>query len=177
MIDIETLGTAPGSVILSIGAVEFGKDRILDSFYQRVDPDSCVSLGMTIDAHTVMWWLQQSDAARDEITQPGMHISKALTRFSHWISDPDAEIWGNGAAFDNVLLADAYRRAGLPCPWKYQNDRCYRTLRALYPEIPMEPSGTAHHALDDAVNQARHLMKILVEVMFPRLCISQTSTE
>jgi hypothetical protein len=37
MIDIETLGTRPGSVILSIGACRFGADGIGEEFYRAID--------------------------------------------------------------------------------------------------------------------------------------------
>ena len=77
-------------------------------------------------------------------------------------------VWGNGATFDdatfdNVVLSQAYHRyANVAKPWGYRDDRCYRTLRALFPEIiPMEdPSLVAHNALDAARYQARHMMLI-----------------
>jgi len=46
-------------------------------------------------------------------------------------------------------------------PWYFWNDRCYRTMKSLYPQIPMERDGVHHNALDDAISQARHLMAIL----------------
>lgn len=161
MIDLETLGNKPGSVIVAIGAVKFGSGEITSSFYERVDAESCVQLGLRLDAATVMWWLKQSDAARKEITRPGGKLSEVLMRFSSWVNDLDAEVWGNGASFDNVLLSDAYDRAQLPRPWKYYNDRCYRTVKNLRPEVPIMRGGTHHNALDDAKSQAKHLMAMI----------------
>lgn len=161
MIDLETLGNKPGSVIVAIGAVKFANGEITASFYERVDAESCIALGLRMDASTVMWWLKQECAARLEITKAGKEISEVLRDFAAWLGDPDAEVWGNGAAFDNVLLADAYDRAHMPRPWKFFNDRCYRTMKALRPEVPMPRAGTHHNALDDAKSQAMHLMAIL----------------
>lgn len=162
MLDLETLGTTPGSVILSIGAVRFGGGEIIGrSFYERVDPQSCVDAGMTIDVATVQWWLCQSDEARRELTLPGLPLTNVLRRFADWLADEDAEVWGNGAASDNVWLADAYRRTGIPTPWSFRNDRCYRTIKSLHPDVPMVQVGDHHNALDDAVSQANHLMRIL----------------
>lgn len=161
MLDLETFGNKPGSVIVSIGAVKFGGGEILDSFYERIDARSCVELGLNMDASTVLWWLNQNDAARKEITQPGNKLSEVLLRFSSWTNDPDVEIWGNGASFDNVLLSAAYDHARLPRPWKYSNDRCYRTIKNLYPEVALIRDGTHHNALDDAKSQATHLMNII----------------
>ena len=160
MIDLETLGTTPGSVILSIGAVSFGEGSIIDLFYERIDPQSCVALGMHMDVATVLWWMRQAEAPRLELTLPGKPVSTVLLQLSSWIADPEAEIWGNGAAFDNTLLASAYQLAGLPRPWKYCNDRCYRTLKNLFPLTDVTHFGIAHNALDDAATQATHLMRI-----------------
>ena len=161
MLDLETLGKKPGAVIVAIGAVKFGRGEIQSEFYTRVDAESCERIGLTMDASTVIWWLGQSEPARNELLQPGESILVALSLFSRWIGDPHAEIWGNGPLFDNGILVEAYDRAQIPRPWQHWNDRCYRTLKALNPEFGREDEGIAHHALHDAKNQARHLMKIM----------------
>lgn len=163
MLDLETLGTKPGSVIVAIGAVKFGEGTIHDRFYERVDAQSCVTLGLKMDVFTVRWWMKQSEEARTELLQPGTHLSKALLRFSEWIGLDwqDVEIWGNGSDFDNPMLAAAYDAAGVNTPWKFWNNRCYRTLKNLFPLVPMHRSGTHHHGLHDAESQAYHLMDIL----------------
>lgn len=161
MLDLETLGTTPGSVILSIGAVRFGGGEILDTFHEIIAPKSCVDLGMNVDIGTVQWWMQQSDEARQQLTLPGSPLKSVLRRFADWLADDDSEIWGNGAASDNVWLAEAYRLAGIAQPWSFRGDRCYRTIKNLHPEIEFEPFGTAHNALNDAIAQAKHLMRIL----------------
>jgi hypothetical protein len=163
MLDLETLGTAPGSAILAIGAVKFGGGQILSEFYRRVDLKSCIDAGLTMDPNTVLWWLQQPDAARLEIVKPGQPLADVLEYFSAWApnAEREAELWGNGAAFDNALLAEAYRRTGTTLPWKYSNDRCYRTVKALYPDMQMVRDGTHHNALDDARSQAMHLMAMI----------------
>jgi DNA polymerase III alpha subunit (gram-positive type) len=161
MLDIETLGTCTGSVILAIGAVKFGNNQILDHFYERVSPESCVQIGLKMDISTVMWWMKQSDEARLEITKEGTAIIPVLQKFGAWIADSDAEIWGNGAAFDNAQLVAAYQAALIHAPWEFWNDRCYRTMKNLFPDVQAERKGTLHHALDDAIHQAFHLMDIL----------------
>jgi DNA polymerase III epsilon subunit-like protein len=161
MLDLETLGQRPGSVILAIGAVKFADGEITSSFYERVDAESCVALGLRMDVSTVMWWFQQADAARLEVTKPGRPLADVLRDFSAWLGDENVEVWGNGAAFDNVILDDAYDKAGLPRPWKWSNDRCYRTVKQMRRDVPLPRSGTHHNALDDAKSQAMHLMAIL----------------
>ena len=77
-IDIETLGTAPGSVILTIGAVAFNRhgliperNGILGTFYQRIDLDYSLRAGLTVDASTLRWWFSQPQATQDEVFDPG----------------------------------------------------------------------------------------------------------
>lgn len=168
MLDLETLGTAPGSAILAIGAVKFSGGQILAEFYRRVDLKSNSQYDLKMDPSTVLWWLQQPDGARLEITKEGIHLASALTQFSEWVMtaqhnemEPDPEMWGNGASFDNVLLSVAYERTEHTRPWKYSNDRCYRTVKNLYPDVQMVRDGTHHNALDDARSQAMHLMAML----------------
>ena len=163
MLDLETLGNKPGSVIVAVGAVKFGAGKILEEFYERVDAQSCVSIGLQMDVSTVLWWMKQSDEARQELSTHGEHINDVLVEFRDWLGDSNAAIWGNGAAFDNVILSDAYAAAGMVRPWKYTNDRCYRTVKSLCPDIPCPHVGMHHHALDDARSQALHLMSLLEE--------------
>ena len=161
MLDLETLGKGSRACIISIGAVSFNSDGILSTFYERVDEESCVAAGLEIDASTVMWWMKQSDAARAALTgTAGMSLTHALARFTMWCPEETA-VWGNGATFDNVILSNAYEAVNLKKPWPYWGDRCYRTVKALHPDVKADPfAGTAHNALDDAIHQARHLIKI-----------------
>lgn len=164
MLDIETLGTQPGSAIISIGAVKFNDREVRDEFYERIDLESCINIGLKMQPQTVIWWLQQNDAARNEICQQGKPITEVLANFSKWVDDSNAEIWGNGATFDNVLLSCAYHAASLARPWKYSGDRCYRTLKNMFPNIEFARIGTHHNALDDAKSQAVHLIEILKQI-------------
>lgn len=161
MLDLETLGTRPGSAILAIGAVKFNEKEIYDSFYCRISLVAAVQCGLTIDPETVLWWMQQSDEARRELCQPADNLPMALIRFAQWVGPESPEMWGNGAAFDNVLLAEAYRLTGQEPPWKFYDDRCYRTVKNLYPDITIFREGTHHHALEDARSQACHLIAIM----------------
>jgi DNA polymerase III epsilon subunit-like protein len=160
MVDLETFGQRPGSVIVSIGAVKFGDGQIISEFYARVDAQSCVDVGLKLDVSTVFWWLMQSEAARLELTKPALPLSQALAQLSAWIGDGDAEVWGNGASFDNALLVAAFFAVGLTPPWKFWNDRCYRTMKATRPDVRLVRTGTHHNALEDAKSQALHLMQI-----------------
>lgn len=164
MLDLETFGNRPGSVIVAIGAVkmDLAGGVLGDTFYRVIDPADAQSHGLTIDAATVAWWLGQSDAARMAISAPGgwVKLPSALGDFAELIGK-DARVWGNGADFDNALLAAAYHACGTSPPWRHWNSRCYRTLKSLFPAVKLDRAGTHHNALDDAISQAEHLVRIM----------------
>ena len=162
MVDLETLGNGSNAAIIAIGAVEFDPTtRALGrEFYQVVDAQSSVDSGMAIDASTVMWWMKQNTEAKRAFNTPGTPLFLALGDFANWYPE-GANFWGNGATFDNVILSNAYKLTSQKRPWPYQADRCYRTLKALFPNVEQVHAGVAHNALDDAKSQALHAIKLL----------------
>lgn len=167
MLDLETLGNGSNAVIISIGAVEFipATSQIGRKFEVLIDPQSCVDAGLKIDASTVMWWMEQDQAARDQFKRSKFLLQEALKSFSGFLTNvgTSVNVWGNGATFDNVILSNAYLAAKIERPWKYYNDMCFRTMRKMYPKVHQDQIGVAHRAVDDAEYQARLLMKILVQ--------------
>lgn len=166
MLDLETMGTRPGAIIRAIGAVKFTEAAgIIDRIYFRVTSESCERVGMHFDGGTVNWWLAQDDAARTELLRPGTDIRNALTALAYFCT-VDAQkkeklnVWGCGATFDPPLAGYAYVACGLPLPWTHLDVRCYRTLKALFPDVRNREK-TAHHALLDAVWQAEHAVAVL----------------
>lgn len=165
MVDLETFGTKSNAAIVSIGAVLFDtKERTLeDGFYSQINLQSCLDAGLSIDGSTVSWWMKQKEEARKEFfsNENAPSLIEVLMDFSDWFpDDPNVTLWGNGATFDNVILANAYLEVGLQPPWAWYNDRCYRTLKNLYPDVIPKKFGVLHNALDDAKRQAYHLVEI-----------------
>lgn len=175
MVDLETLDSTPTSLILSIGAVEFEPNTgaLGKEFYEVLSIESCAEHGLTVSTATKQWWSRQSPEARtvlDAAGNPGAwSLAMALGMFAGWISScaplGSVRVWGNGADFDNAILANAYRAIGQPLPWKFYNNRCFRTLKNM-PGVRAaiaEPvrQGTFHNALDDAKHQARWAAHIL----------------
>lgn len=169
MLDLESCGTRPSAPIFAIGAVTFDMQTLElgERYYMTVDMGSCVADGAVIEPDTVYWWLQQSEQARVGITRGSrMDIRLALADFADWLrqhSGPESatRMWGNGSGFDCVILRAHYERAGVTPPWEWWNDRDFRTLKALYPNVERdEVKGVAHNALDDAIAQVEHIFKI-----------------
>jgi len=167
MIDLETMGTGPDAAIVAIGAVEmdFQHSKIGRTLYQTIELQDAIRYGGVMEPATIMWWMRQSDQARAALMVNPMPVYPALRELGDWmghLSDyRQLRVWGNGSDSDNVILARAYQRSNMLLPWTYPNNRCYRTLMALYPDIQAERAGVAHNALDDAMSQARHLVQIM----------------
>jgi len=172
MVDLETLDTAPTAIVLSIGLCRFDpndrNDPIREQHYVVLSYDDQFENLRTISDSTVSWWESQGDEAKAVIAQAQNaeeEVHLQLVVIADWLGD-DAILWGNGAAFDNAILADLYRTYEFKQPWSFKNDRCYRTLAMLgqrrttpawMKKLGPEPAreGTYHNALDDAVYQAR----------------------
>lgn len=165
--DLETLGTRPRSVILSIGAVKFDPDsgETHSDFYLVINKQSCLDVGMEVDPDTEKWWKDQSPEAQQVLVEAEssvVSIKEALQRFGDWL-DPNTTLWGNGSDFDNAMLQEAFKLCGLKQPWAFWNNRCYRTMKNMV-KVHHKRQGTHHNALDDARHQAEHLMKILAKM-------------
>ena len=168
MLDLETMSTMSNAAIVAIGAVVFDPDtgEMGGTFYCNVDLESSAAYGLHIHGGAVMWWLERSEEARMALLADRLPLDEALRRFTRYLQAfGEVFVWGNGATFDNVILANAYEAAGLERPWSYKNDRDVRTIEGLGQEIcnaaeERERAGIHHHALDDAIYQARYVSKI-----------------
>lgn len=162
MLDIETLGTKPGSVILSVGAVMFDPRGFGhgDTFYENVDATTCRAVGMITDQETANWWASPDrDEARKKFMSNKKSIAYTCAALSRFFRDNHGVcVWGHGSCFDVVLIEDAMRRVGFhETPWSFRNVRDTRTLFE-YSGLDQNPpprDGLHHHALDDAIYQAK----------------------
>lgn len=176
MIDLETLSTASNALILSIGAARFDPlgDGIVDSFHIGIDYSDCVKPfrnKFDIDPATVRWWMSADQAlARQALNElHRVDLASAVEGFHLWYGAKEQPVWGNGAAFDNVILKHLFEMLGMDPPWDYRLDRCFRTLRKLAPAVMPVDYGTAHDALSDAIAQALHMQAIVKHLNLTRV--------
>ena len=175
MVDIETMGKKSNAPIVSIGAVLFDPATGIlgETFYKVVSLESAVSWGAEIDSSKVIWWLKQSPEARSAIANDdAIKLDDALLMFTDFVLDnvaggrKKAQVWGNGATFDNTILRSSFDLACLDCPWDYWNDRDVRTMVELGRAIGFDPKtaipfeGDRNNALADAQHQARYVSAI-----------------
>ncbi|EEU0812233.1 exonuclease, partial [Escherichia coli] len=129
MIDLETMGKNPDAPIISIGAIFFDPQTgdMGPEFSKTIDLETA---GGVIDRDTIKWWLKQSREAQSAIMTDEIPLDDALLQLREFIDENSGEffvqVWGNGANFDNTILRRSYERQGIPCPWRYYNDRDVR---------------------------------------------------
>ena len=177
MIDLETMGKNPDAPIISIGAIFFDPQTgdMGPEFSKTIDLETA---GGVIDRDVIKWWLKQSREAQSAIMTDEIPLDDALLQLREFIDENSGEffvqVWGNGANFDNVILRRSYERQGIPCPWRYCNDRDVRTIVELGKAIDFDArtaipfEGERHNALDDARYQAKY-----VSVIWQKLIPSQ----
>lgn len=174
MVDLETMGSGPTAAIVSIGCVPFDRESLTvsqDEFYTVVDLESSLEAGLTAESSTILWWMTQSEEARTELfSRRRAQLYEALSALRYWMAGlvpakNDRKVWGNGAAFDNVILSSAYKAVGLETPWNFWNDRCFRTMKNEFADVPLpDRAGLHHKAVDDARYQAECLVEIFRSV-------------
>jgi|APHM01.1.fsa_nt_gi hypothetical protein len=163
MLDIETLGTDPGAVVLSVGACVFtpGEDPVRNAFYREIDIASSKDAGLHVDPETADWWREQGvDVAPID---GGIALDDALADLSVYVDGAD-EVWANSPKFDASILEAAYRAVDQSPPWEFWELRDVRTVRALSVCPDLDHDGREHHALDDATHQAREVAAALARL-------------
>lgn len=158
------------------------RPNILDPQYDPVT-ETYRQYPLHRDPDTVRWWSEQSEAAQAAFTDP-VDLREALERFTmwlirqsadreqpvitrlamdhyEWVKLEDLKIYAHGPQFDISILEAAYHAVGLPVPWHYRAPRDTRTVFDMAgitdhsAWLAQHATGTVHHALDDAICQAR----------------------
>ncbi|WP_416174068.1 3'-5' exoribonuclease domain-containing protein [Enterobacter asburiae] len=175
MVDIEAFGKKADSPVVSIGAVFFDPStgNTGSEFYKVISLESSMASGGVPDASTIIFWLKASPEARSELVMDdAIPLDDALLQLNEFIGEnavngPDSvQVWGNGATYDNVLLEASYDRTGIPCPWKFWNNRDVRTIVELGKAVGCKPryeipfEGEPHKAISDAHHQVKYVSAI-----------------
>jgi len=167
MLDIETFGTTPGCVVLSIGAVEFDMQRgITGKFHAHLKTASQIEAGLHLDVRTVEWWLDQSKEAQNELLKSErFNPVDVIDAFIDTFDWKDLRVWANGASFDFPIMKALFNAFRKELPWAFYNEMDFRTIKNMvgkgtYEKLRVRPV-LAHDALDDATAQAQTLINII----------------
>jgi exodeoxyribonuclease VIII len=164
MIDFETLDTKPTAVVLSLGLVLFSNEKIISKTYREFFIDDQLKDGRTVSGDTLTWWFQQSEEAQKIFSSDNKILVCDFLSQMRNIKNAERNLsevllWGNGVKFDNAILTNLFEMYGVESPFKFWNDRCYRTFNALTNcRSLVKREGTHHNALDDAIFQAKTMI-------------------
>lgn len=178
MLDIETLGTDPGAVILSIAAVEFDLEtgKTGKEFYSKIQLEDSIKHGFEINPATLKWWLEQDpEVLKENITIPKgtedlctvKAVMSELIAHFEYVYAPKVHVWGNSNRFDMGILIPYLRIITDKPIWKYSNERDVRTLVSFNPDIKGEVLAQAkkdnldlHNPIIDCKLQIEYCSKI-----------------
>jgi hypothetical protein len=167
LIDIETLGTMPGCIILEIGAVAFDESAGDDwETWQSgiISLDSSMDEDLKVDADTLRWWTcQEHYPVMVKGTVPLRMALGAFLAFAEAHLEPGGTLWCWGASFDFPLLKEALGRCCMtPAWWHHWNERDARTLCGA---MGVKREGkTAHRALADAAAETVAVCRALAQI-------------
>lgn len=176
MIDIETLNNGGNSVITSLAAVAFNSEtgKIGPEFMVDIDIQNSLNLGFEVNASTILWWMQQSDEARNLLVEgqkKALKVEFALYEFTSFVQSlkpQSLRVFGNGAKFDLGILSEAYYKIRKGIPWKHTMERDVRTIVEFAPEIKTKWlenfQGIKHNPIDDCKCQIGYVCEILNKI-------------
>lgn len=185
--DIETLGTRPGSLILSLACVPFQfetrvpfKQYLKDGLYIKFDPLEQIKSGRIVDRDTVNWWKAQGEEAKkvtmsskdDVSVDEGFDILKTFIDESDY--DPkESYVWSRGCYFDFPIIESLYDSKGVVVPyngWKIRDARTFFDVfggsnRGEYNLINgTPPEFVKHNSLHDAALDSLKMVELYSRV-------------
>jgi len=168
MIDIETTDTSARTCILSIGIVFFDNEEITKQLYILPELQPQIDAGRRLSVSTLNFWMtQSSEAKRDVFSQESrVSIDYAIEQLRRL--DKADIILSHDLDLDLAAIIDFYNQFAedntIPL-FHYRKKRCFRTIGRIYdPRCKYQPERTVYHnALDDALVQAKHFMRLREE--------------
>lgn len=170
MIDTETLGRTPGSVVRSVAAVEFdpqtgetGRQKVW-----KIDLTDSIRYGFKVEASTLKWWMMQSDEARSEFVEGAeTPLEDFLEDFMQFIAATDEgndfTLWCLQLDFDVAMLRSMYSWYNLNVyrcdeevlPWNFRKVRDVRPYMDALDSAGLLPPKVAdrHTPLADCLAQ------------------------
>lgn len=184
-LDLETLGTGPGDVILSIGMALFNSNTgdIGPTFFCSFDEQEWLDAGYTARDSTREWWKHPDrDAARAFLLTERRDMKQGLTEAVDFLRGfgLTGGLWSRGYMDETMLKLAVHKELGIEDPWYYRAPSDARTLLSVIERFDRDGSvfywndvefvGTPHHALDDATHEAKLVSTALqgLSRLFPK---------
>ena len=174
MIDIETLGTTAGDIILSVGYLEFdptGNDSFIDllgngrNHVYQLDVEEQIEKGYTKNKDTVEWWGKQSKEAQKNVleAEPNTTLVNAFEKLQTLLAGKRIkDVWTYGYMDLAMLNYHSMRETGKELVF-YRKHNDLRTVAKLmefkWDERPKEM--IKHDPVHDCVYQALAVQRLM----------------
>lgn len=149
--DIETLGLAPGCVVLSVAALRFDRNEEPDEALQlerSLDPAFCIkrtlsltrqlALGLQADVGTLDWYFK-AEGMLTEIQESGACTEKletSITALNDFFIESkkmgvgnDTGLWANSPNFDIEIIRVLYKKLDIGFPFPFHHWFDVRTIK------------------------------------------------
>lgn len=166
MIDLETLGVIPTSIVLTVGVVIFDDNYdILDQKKYILDKKEQLLLKRTYCDSTITFWKNQPEEAKQQFKDSHIYsLNEFKKDFFDFVKKYDVKmVWSSAPVLDVGCLQTLYGD-GDYLPWKYNQVRDLRTIRDYLRNYP-EREGVHHDCVDDCIYQVICLKKSIKDMM------------
>ena len=173
MIDIETLGTEPDCVVLSVGAVKFDPYTNIEPHTKtlwRPSADEQIESGRSVLESTLEWWAKLPQHIQDEaFSEEGrLPLGTFFKDLNKWLWDVD-KIWCQGPQFDMVILEDLFKQHDHHRRWAFWQ---VQDCRTIFNMMPMDPRKAIQQDLHSA-NADAYYQAVCVQQTFAHFGVQQ----
>lgn len=174
MIDCETLGLTPGSIVRTVSLVEFepmtGKTGRQQTW--TINLQDSIKAGFRIEAGTLKWWMMKSEEARKAfVATPEEETSLVsfVGEFVEWFKQYNGKVvlWNLQVDFDTALISPylAYyymyimRNDSYELPWNRKLRVDVRPFMEIYRALHTDIK-TPHTSIDDCMLQIEAVAEV-----------------
>jgi hypothetical protein len=150
LIDTETLGLTPGSVITSIAVIAFTRRDLTVIDHLEIVPDffEQLSIGRTFDPETLAFHRRNKTLPRTDAGEETPCIEAVVNLAAFIRHHQPHRVWIQGPDFDRPLIEDLCKSFKQPLPWHFSKSRDARTAYDIaFPGKKHPPR--PHKALQD----------------------------
>jgi hypothetical protein len=155
MLDLETMGVKPDTMVLSIAAVAFDEFDDITTYNEFQYLDLLLSTEeqahRSIDKETEWWWNQRAPEVRAKIfgDEGRVSVDDALDQLIKFCWQKN-RIWCQGPTLDITVLTNLFGERGKGVPWGYGIVRDSRTLLDL---VAVDQPTATHDSIEDCIRQ------------------------
>ena len=168
MIDTETLGLTPGSVVRTVSLVEFVPETGVTGRQKTwiINLQDSIKSRFRIEAGSLKWWLSRSETARRAfIASPEEEVSlnTFVSEFIEWFRPyaGDVTLWGLQVDFDTSMLRPylahyhlyIFRHDAYDVPWNRRRLMEVHPFMDAYLASHPEAPETGHTSTGDCLRQ------------------------